>query len=552
MAFQFPWTNFHELNLDWFLSKFKQFTNNYLGTTATAQSVPYGTQPTVTVTGGELDDDTDIVDPFTFNFKIPAGQPGEQGEQGVPGVPGQDGFSPIATVTKSGTVATITITDANGTTTATISDGEVTQAQLDTKAPAILSTASGSIANFSDGADNIPMSELVVGITPSQSGSGDPAPDNIRPISGRTGCNVKRAGKNLLSKMTGVTNINGLTSVGNADGSVTVTGTATGTGGYITTWANLATTIPPRTHITVSTTTNLPGKIRCFWDNATADIQAGTNSTMVAYSTALTKVRLYLSTTANTAYNFTIYPQVEIGTIATAYEEYVAPTTALTVDWTTEAGAVYGGTLDASTGVLTATHALFDMGNASGFTGDSNRPGVYRFSIPGRRSASFVTACSAYLVDNVAVNTNIDNYISGHWSYSGATVFFRDTRLTGYTSAQVKTAVSGYMLTYELATPQTYQLTPQQLFNTLYGVNNVWSDTGDSTVTYTADTKLYIEQLTQPTEDDMVANTSIANGKFFMIGNNLYRATTTIASGSQIIPGSNATALSLADALNLL
>ena len=70
MAFQFPWTNFHELNLDWFLSKFKQFTDNYLGTTATAESVPYGTQPTVTVTGGELDDDTDIVDPFTFNFKI--------------------------------------------------------------------------------------------------------------------------------------------------------------------------------------------------------------------------------------------------------------------------------------------------------------------------------------------------------------------------------------------------------------------------------------------------------------------------------------------------
>lgn len=36
-----------------------------------------------------------------------------------------DGFSPIATVTKSGSVATITITDENGTTTATVSDGEV-------------------------------------------------------------------------------------------------------------------------------------------------------------------------------------------------------------------------------------------------------------------------------------------------------------------------------------------------------------------------------------------------------------------------------------------
>ena len=76
MAFQFPWTNFHELNLDWFLSKFKQFTNNYLETTATVELIPTTEQPEVTVTGGTLDDDTDIVDPFTFNFKLPVNSSG--------------------------------------------------------------------------------------------------------------------------------------------------------------------------------------------------------------------------------------------------------------------------------------------------------------------------------------------------------------------------------------------------------------------------------------------------------------------------------------------
>lgn len=45
---------------------------------------------------------------------------GQKGDKGNPGV---DGFSPTATVTKSGTVVTITITDKNGTTTATVSDG---------------------------------------------------------------------------------------------------------------------------------------------------------------------------------------------------------------------------------------------------------------------------------------------------------------------------------------------------------------------------------------------------------------------------------------------
>lgn len=76
MAFQFPWTNLHELNLDWFLSKFKQFTDNYLGTTATVELIPSTEQPEVTVTGGALDDDTDIVDPFTFNFKLPVNSSG--------------------------------------------------------------------------------------------------------------------------------------------------------------------------------------------------------------------------------------------------------------------------------------------------------------------------------------------------------------------------------------------------------------------------------------------------------------------------------------------
>ena len=52
------------------------------------------------------------------------GDIGATGSQGPKGDTGADGFSPVATVSKSGKVATITITDKNGTTTAQISDGE--------------------------------------------------------------------------------------------------------------------------------------------------------------------------------------------------------------------------------------------------------------------------------------------------------------------------------------------------------------------------------------------------------------------------------------------
>lgn len=49
---------------------------------------------------------------------------GVKGDTGDIGPTGDDGFSPIANVTKVGNTATITITDKTGTTTATISDGE--------------------------------------------------------------------------------------------------------------------------------------------------------------------------------------------------------------------------------------------------------------------------------------------------------------------------------------------------------------------------------------------------------------------------------------------
>jgi hypothetical protein len=114
-----------------------------------------------------------------------------------------------------------------------------------------------------------------------------------------------------------------------------------------------------------------------------------------------------------------------------------------------------------------------------------------------------------------------------------------------------KTEYASLQAVYKLATPQTYQLTPQEI-TSLLGTNNIWSDAGTVDVEYRADTKLYIEKLTAPTEDDMVADHAISANTFFMVGNTLYRATTAIASGATITVGTNAIKLSLSDALNAL
>ena len=88
--------------------------------------------------------------------------------------------------------------------------------------------------------------------------------------------------------------------------------------------------------------------------------------------------------------------------------------------------------------------------------------------------------------------------------------------------------------------------------STIYGYNNVWIDTGAITeCDYPADTKLYVDGLTVP-DEDMIANENIASGKYFVVNNQLYLSTASIAAGASIVPGTNCTATNLAEALNAL
>jgi len=70
-------------------------------------------------------------------------------------------------------------------------------------------------------------------------------------------------------------------------------------------------------------------------------------------------------------------------------------------------------------------------------------------------------------------------------------IYIMDTEHTSTTD--FVSAVNGHQLVYELATPQTYHLTPQEV-DTLLGINNVWADTGNTTAEYVADTKKYIDK----------------------------------------------------------
>lgn len=75
---------------------------------------------TPTITASKTGKTTSI---YVDGSEVAQIEDGTDGKNGKDGVDGDDGYSPTASVTKSGKVATITITDKNGTTSAQVEDG---------------------------------------------------------------------------------------------------------------------------------------------------------------------------------------------------------------------------------------------------------------------------------------------------------------------------------------------------------------------------------------------------------------------------------------------
>ncbi len=398
------------------------------------------------------------------------------------------------------------------------------------KAPVIIDTASGAIASFEDGADGMPIKSLTVNIEPVQVGSGDPSPSNVRPISGWTGMNVSRTGINVWDEEweSGVYSI--------------LNGNKSDNPNYIRS-KNIICIHPNTTyyiHIPISTVETV---ILMY------DINQNYTNRFISLSSSRT------FTTDEDAYYCHFYTKestygndFSINYPSTDYDYHPSTgNTTIPISWQTEASTVYGGTLDVTTGLLTVDHAVVDGGT---LTWNYWYDTFYYTAVVGKAANRAATdvKCDIYPTLNGAVPD-----VYGIFNTDTSYVYISDPSVSkdAAGAAALKEKLSGHSIWYPLATPLTVTISAEQL-NTLYGTNNVWADTGDVTVEYPADTKLYIERINAPTDDDMTADTQIASGKYFIIGNNLYLSTTTIPAGDTIIPGTNCTKTDLAAALNAL
>lgn len=311
--------------------------------------------------------------------------------------------------------------------------------EIDGKAPLIVNTASGSIASFDNGADDLPMKSAVVSIEPIQEGTGDPSPENVRPISGRTGLSVVRSGKNLLPMPIVSGSYDYTTTITvNDDKSFVINKTiSAGWSAFILGRF----TLKPGTYTLIESDDNNANS-QLVLDKVIGD------TTEVLVTTRYTKRQVFTVeadtlvqaryTRSGIADNVLTKLMLFIGNTATAtdYEPYKGST--YSVNWETEAGTVYGGALDVVSGKLTV-----DKGYIASYNEE--------------------TLPSTWISDR-------DAYAPG------------------------TTPTIGAQVVYKLAEPIEYQLTPQEI-RTLPGVNNIWSDAGDVSVESPADTKTYIDEL---------------------------------------------------------
>lgn len=560
--------------------------------------------------------------------------------------------------------------------TTTVEDGSISIPKLandvvsfiNSKASAIEESASGNPATFNDGADGIPVKSLKVGLEPIQTGSGDPSPNNIRPI-------YPANNRNQFPNATDGTYTNsGVTVVAN-NGVYTVTGTGTATSYIEIPLVASVDLSPSKNQLAFMNTVNdgniefavyrdstrvhywamvpqnrvaanwtdtgneVVNKIRFnFQSGKTYNITISPVLCLATYPTPtaftpyqgimvercgrnllnkndvqnayIDQIGVINNSSAwntsqyvkiNNNYKYTLsglvdhpntgtdninqydenynligvkrvtgasgYPvQFDSGTEYvrfcwkktdentamfavggdTTYEPYIGTSYPYTLGQN-----VYGGTVDLATGVLTVTHRIVDLGTLKWAIQQTSTSGKNRFR--GYLSPNPIDSdtgktpswCTTYkLLAAGATFACVDGF-----TIASNNVYVYDSTKDTMTGAEFKTAVSGYELVYPLATPQTVQLTPTQV-KTLLGYNNI-SSTGTVDVIYHADTKLYIDSLTEP-DSDMVADMNIESGKYFIVNNHLYLSTTAIAQGETIVVGSNCQETNLADALNAL
>lgn len=332
-------------------------------------------------------------------------------------------------------------------------------------------TASGSIANFSDGANDVPIKSWKATISPT--------------LSGVSAVHGTKSGKNLFDKTNTSGIVTGYIATSNFNDGNTRAKTV-----YIE--------IKGGATYTVSKTAGQRFQI------ATAEVPPTNGAVYTGRQTGNTASSLTITAGANDKYlwawiflegtdtgtlsDMLDSVQIEVGSSASSYTAYTA-----TTQYTASLGrTIYGGTADVVNGTGTITEkqvkfsdlawtyqSSYNRFRAQDLTAVIAKPATNQTVLAGLLSSAYTAgvANSSYATDlSIAVN------VSGE-------IFVYDSN---YTDKDVWLAQFGNdTISYPLATPEDFTFTPiTPTPHTALGTNNLWNDCGDSEVTYRRDIDL--------------------------------------------------------------
>ena len=400
----------------------------------------------------------------------------------------------------------------------------------------IYDTTSGSTANFDVGADKMLIKSLVVDINPAQSGSGVPSQTNFRQINGAYEVNISHSRADTSNPE--IHTISMPDSVGTLETFLSGDETDTYRGITIEKQYNeliINGTATGNARFKVSNTMAHAVSIQDSWLTETIDIPNGPKKVIIEIvsgevTSGSMYCALYKSNGETTFTNVTDTTTTEPKNIITFEKSnndavcvvvYCPANTSvdnLHLRFTLFDPCVYGGTIDIVSGKLKNKYKkyTFDgigaVSDGLSFAKGSSSSVLMYYSLSSNNSPLITTQATNVYVNNLKCShfpfgtTTIPNSAFVVQGQLRVALPLDDPRNTAALfNAWVKEQYDNgtpLEMVAELSQPIEVQLTPQEI-ECFAGVNNIWADTGDVTVTYPVDTKTYIDKKIQEAIDGL-------------------------------------------------
>lgn len=407
------------------------------------------------------------------------------------GEPGNDGKSPVVTVTDIENGHRVSITDKDGTKTIDVLNGQAGKdgTQIDDATVGLDAWSSKHIVDMlcppleetGNPVVCYPVGNYPLGVTaswePVQAGSGEPSPENIRPIKGRDSVQVERCGENLYN-------------VNHFIGSYLVDDNYHKSNDFVNIhssfWASYKVPCNVGDTINVSGFPELGG-ISCVW---TSDVsgekyfkKAGSSQRVNAsYAVPSGAQCLVLGVAGKLSMPDANYDNamISIGAAPTAYAPYTGQTSTLTLPST-----IYGGTVDAVSGVGKEVWKSITLdGVSEKFVNEyddywnlipMNTPGISNQNIDYIVSSHFYHAFGGNITGFLFTTSSMMKRY-----------FATPDELNAYIAAQYA-AGTPVQIAYKLVTPEPFTATGALPIPALPGVNTIMTDADSVTVTGRAD-----------------------------------------------------------------